>query len=424
MTKWTIWFCLLLLSNLSEEFFKSSIQKLKEKAQKIYKSKFGKDKTWHFLGHDASEYPGSNHKYLQLNKQKWNEYYDCLQKRKDSLGLAKTITPEALQGFIGYSVKLNCEVCLSPKERENSNLIEWYFAGENDTSLEPIEYTEYVFLEPEDKTLHLYNMKEENTGQYLCRLGNALIAPYFLTVIEAGDSMHHVHSNKAMRGPYAKQPEKIPEHNLVLDTEWSDWSPCSECGKAGVRHKLGYCVVYFQVDSNVTENEVSETHHFHSRKRRRRGRREITWNKKHGEGVTSLHVSKVDMELIKMFKFGIPCRSHILPRSLAILPKIAQRKDEIMTGFCKTLCPESVVFEVKDKNGKVIERANNSAGIYSMLQGLPPLEPPVERRLRYERKGDDIVLVCPGYGLTFNLFLPLSKKLEEKQHLYIVLFSF
>lgn len=59
-------------------------------------------------------------------------------------------------------------------------------------------------------------------------------------------------------------------------------------------------------------------------------------------------------------------------------------------------CPKNEVFEVRDKHGKVIEQANNSAGIYSMLQGLPNLEPPIERQLLYGVKGKDVVIICPG----------------------------
>lgn len=59
-------------------------------------------------------------------------------------------------------------------------------------------------------------------------------------------------------------------------------------------------------------------------------------------------------------------------------------------------CPEETIFEVKDKQGNVIETANNSAGIYSMLQGIPQLEPPIKRMLQYEKTGENIVISCPG----------------------------
>lgn len=54
------------------------------------------------------------------------------------------------------------------------------------------------------------------------------------------------------------------------------------------------------------------------------------------------------------------------------------------------------MFEVRDKDGNIIERANNSEGIYSLSQKLPPLEPPTERRSQYEEKGEDLILECPG----------------------------
>lgn len=104
-------------------------------------------------------------------------------------------------------------------------------------------------------------------------------------------------------------------------------------------------------------------------------------------------------DIFKIFKFGIPCQSHVLPIKVRELPQVKTRKNEIMTGFCNIKCPVNKVFEVRDKNGRVIERADNSEGIYSLNQKLPPIEPPVERRLQYEAKGTDVVLECPGYQI-------------------------
>ena len=69
----------------------------------------------------------------------------------------------------------------------------------------------------------------------------------------------------------------------------------------------------------------------------------------------------------------------------------------ISMQYYQTSCPENKVFEVRDKNGNVIERANNSAGIYSVLQGIPSIQPSVTRFLQYEEKGKHVVLSCPGY---------------------------
>lgn len=127
-------------------------------------------------------------------------------------------------------------------------------------------------------------------------------------------------------------------------------------------------------------------------------------------------IEKIDLEMFTIFKFGIPCNSHILPEAVKKLPQLMARRNELMTGYCKVnrknyyriflmftnnddfqvACPKTELFEVRDKNGKVLESANNSAGIYSLLQSLPPLEPTIERRLIYGVKGKTIILACPG----------------------------
>ncbi|VEN61621.1 unnamed protein product [Callosobruchus maculatus] len=118
----------------------------------------------------------------------------------------------------------------------------------------------------------------------------------------------------------------IEEYGLILDTEWSAWSVCSNCGKIGRKHKLGYCTIF--------SKEYREVE-----------------------------------------------------------------------------CPKEGVFEILDKEGKVIEKANNSAGIYSLMQELPPLEPDVERILIYAVKGKPIVLACPG---NLNSDAPILWQIGDK----------
>lgn len=188
-----------------------------------------------------------------------------------------------------------------------------------------------------------------------------------------------MHSVEAPTGPYPQTPEVITGYNLIVDTEWSPWTACSKCDQIGRRHRLGYCVVkyekninkYITNNTNITEEE------------------EVSITKEH-------------YEFLEIFKFGIPCSSHILPHSLRKLRHVTERKNEIMTGYCKTKCPEDKVFEVKDKDGNVIERANNSAGIYSMLQGVPQIQPSVERLLQFAEKGKKIIVACPGYFMKIS----------------------
>ena len=79
---------------------------LKEKAKTYYKSKFNK-KGFNFLGYDLSEYQGANAQYRNENRNKWQEYYECLSIQKNLMGVHKTFAPEALQRLEGSSVKFD-----------------------------------------------------------------------------------------------------------------------------------------------------------------------------------------------------------------------------------------------------------------------------------------------------------------------------
>lgn len=90
----------------------------------------------------------------------------------------------------------DCKICLSPKERLNYESVEWFFGALSSKHSNPIEYTENILLSPEDKTLSLYNLKESHTGQYICKLGKSLTAPYFLTVINSSTPITEVNSSE------------------------------------------------------------------------------------------------------------------------------------------------------------------------------------------------------------------------------------
>ena len=69
------------------------------------------------------------------------------------------------------------------------------------------------------------------------------------------------------------------------------------------------------------------------------------------------------------------------------------------TFYCQQEpCPRATIFEVVDEKGNILETANNSAGIYSTLQGVPLLPPPIERTTLYEDTNTyQITIRCPGY---------------------------
>jgi hypothetical protein len=74
---------------------------------------------------------------------------------------------------------------------------------------------------------------------------------------------------------------------------------------------------------------------------------------------------------------------------------------KIIIVFCllpKEPCPGATMFEVLDEKGEVLETANNSAGIYSILQGVPPVPPPIARTTLYEDTNTyKVTIKCPGY---------------------------
>ncbi|KAL1501934.1 hypothetical protein ABEB36_007161 [Hypothenemus hampei] len=325
----------------------------------MYNNRFEKGSTLNLFGYEQNEYPGDNVKYKEENRKKWEVYYSCLEAQTKILGTKLTITPEAILGFETSFVTMDCKICLNPLEFKDKDAIVWEYASPTDDSLAPLEYDEHILMSPQDRSLQIFNLHLEHTGQYVCKLGQSATAPYFLTVVNISESeMNLVHS---------------PAYSEVLDTEWGEWSSCSTCNAVGKRHKLGYCNVY-------------------SKKSR---------SKRMAESQNE--------DLFDIFIYGIPCHSYILPEKIKQVARI--RKNEMMTGFCNTKCPEKKVFEVRDRNGRVLEQADNSKGIYSLRQQLPPIEPTVERRLQYERKGSDIVLECPG---NINSDVPIHWQIGDK----------
>lgn len=58
-----------------------------------------------------------------------------------------------------------------------------------------IEYGEHVLLSPEDKVLQLYNLKQENSGQYLCKVGDTVMSAHFLEVVNDSEPIAVVSSH-------------------------------------------------------------------------------------------------------------------------------------------------------------------------------------------------------------------------------------
>nr|XP_021002966.2 Ig-like V-type domain-containing protein FAM187A [Parasteatoda tepidariorum] len=105
----------------------------------------------------------------------------------------------------------------------------------------------------------------------------------------------------------------------------------------------------------------------------------------------------VDTQILNEYKKGIPCRSHLLPEPIRNLPAVIDKKSEFVVGFCKIPCASfGGIISVTDQTGAVIDTVDNSKGVYSLHQPLPPLPALVSRRTLHEEVGKSIMMTCPG----------------------------
>lgn len=70
--------------------------------------------------------------------------------------------------------------------------------------------------------------------------------------------------------------------------------------------------------------------------------------------------------------------------------------------YYKVKCDNNNIFEIKDIKGNVIEKVNNSAGIFSPLQIIPELPPKVETSVIITFLNEQLNVTCPG--LEIKLF--------------------
>ncbi|XP_043288816.1 uncharacterized protein [Venturia canescens] len=260
------------------------------------------------------------------------------------------------------------------------------------------------------KKLCIVSLQQSDAGVYQCRLEDTASAPYFV----------HVASVKA-------------EKTRLVFSLWSPWSSCSTCGKVGQRIRYGYCTISlinskeqidenYERDSGETEMEKrSEKGEMSSEVEKHNGKRsedqantetanETTTNRfeetstlggtyeaEEAEDQKSPEELKILAEsVLRVYRNRLPCRSPQTPKDIQNIKQIRSRKTEIMKGLCKIKCLKDTVFEIRDKSGNIIESANNSAGVFSMLQGLPEPRPAIERTTLYRKHGKSTELVCPG----------------------------
>lgn len=72
--------------------------------------------------------------------------------------------------------------------------VTWFYSSIPPNGTVMIEYGEHVLLSPEDKVLHMYNLKQENSGQYLCKVGDTVMSAHFLEVVNDSEPIVKVSS--------------------------------------------------------------------------------------------------------------------------------------------------------------------------------------------------------------------------------------
>ncbi|GBM92792.1 hypothetical protein AVEN_117489-1 [Araneus ventricosus] len=263
--------------------------------------------------------------------------------------------PEAVLLIEGNRLFLTCTICLPPSAPSRGV---WKRLLPDAATFVPVQLDGRRSRLLEDLSLEVINIREKDSGIYYCFQGLTVFAKYAVDVVQEEPHNYIILSGKKKsRSPTENIPLK--DNNLMVFLKWSEWSECNRCNSVGRRRRVGICMVK-KIDT------VSPT-------------------------------KPVDTQILKEYRYGIPCRSGLLPKAIRELSTIQTAKSEFMIGFCKIPCPRSAsIVVITDKTGAVVDTVDNSQGFYSMHQPLPDLPALAKRTTIYEEEGSSIIMSCPG----------------------------
>ncbi|KAG5333106.1 F187B protein, partial [Acromyrmex charruanus] len=337
----------------------------KELLKKMHKM-FNGDEV--LLNINEYEYPKTNETLRQLHKQQWLDYYKCLKEIYADIKQDRIIYPSALIALEGTSVTLECQICISPLEMYTTSL-EWYFNSSNSKSSKvknTLHDGKGIVNSPDNRYIIMYNVKLEQAGAYWCEVGHTVGSIYYLHV-DSNMEPVNVYPDRASYILQTTMMKNVSEYKLKVYTTWATWSSCSTCDAVGIKQRYGYCTVSLL--------EMSDHKSFINKRNK------------------------------------LPCKSRFLPEQVRLIPIIKNKKIEIMRQYCKKKCRKDVIFEVRDNMGNILESANNSAGIFSMIQEMPKPLPSIARNVIYEKHNKKIKLVCPG---NLNADVPIVWRIDDK----------
>ncbi|XP_076658403.1 uncharacterized protein LOC143362275 [Halictus rubicundus] len=382
--------------------FRRKYDQLRKKVSEIFDKQKG---TELLLDINEYEYPRSNETLKIIHKQLWQEYYECLKKMYNEITTEKTMYPIALIALEGTTVVLKCPICISPIETYMNDNLKWYFNNNSSTILsnetdELVEESNNIFISTDDKRLIIYNIKFNQAGQYWCKLGDTLSTVYYLSIDYESQEINQVHPETAPHKPHAVPEKILSKYNLFIYTMWTTWTQCSTCDTVGRKNRYGYCSISSREN---TKRQVAD---------------EQTEIIEQSNSQATIHTDNLNEDFITKFKVTLrvfrnelPCKSEYVPKEILDIPEIKNRKTELMIKYCKVKCSKNEVFEVRDKNGNVLESANNSAGIYSIVQGMPIPPPPVIRTVIFQKYKTKAILICPG---NLNTDIPITWKINNE----------
>ncbi|KAJ2948770.1 hypothetical protein O0L34_g8029 [Tuta absoluta] len=323
--------------------------KIKE-LQKKYKDLYGgaterPTKLWELDMEDRLSYPrGDKYKLHKISEQ-WIKYYKCCIHTLEQLTTTGTVAGVSITAYEGATVRIPCSICTSRLHPQ----VTWLYATTlHNLTYIPMEEKETAVVA--DEVLTIYRVQREDAGVYTCQLGATYGKTVVLTVVDIEGRLN---------------PSVVRVFN-----SWQPWSACSRCGRWGRQRRYGMC--------------------------------HVALNKRDKSGImpeNSTIVCEKARKKLEAFPDGIGCRSKLLPRCLQYVPLVRNRLNIIELKMCRPPCETSVIFNVLTTTGVVLERANNSAGIYSLALPLPRQPPPVARDLVLVMDGERKLIKCKGTSL-------------------------
>ncbi|KAK6643176.1 hypothetical protein RUM43_004679 [Polyplax serrata] len=335
-------------------------------------------------------YPGRDNVLREKIRQMWNKYYTCLEMTQNLV-----LKPEIHRLVEGQLIELYCPICVKPFQDYQE--LQWkYKALTPELSLaepEPLDLTPQMEL-TDNMTLKIFNVVQDISGLYICNQGQSIISVYILEVSK-NDVIEKVEISNRRKTDIIN----FEGVNFQVYYKWTPWTECSLCGNVGRKYKYGTCFIQNEAhkEENIHSNETSlNDGHIRIRKEsiNTTGTQKLIKISINNQSPDNNDKVKWLSQVIENTKNGVPCfwsrLTHIGFYLNKPMPAV-----KAMVRHCLVDCPETIIFQVLDNEGNVIEEANNSAGIYSTYQKIPRLPPDIERASVTANFGAGVTIQCP-----------------------------